>query len=73
MTAVMEDPVLVVDKLTKTFGSRTAYADVTFSVGRGEVFGFLGPNGAGKTTTVRSLGTLITPTSGRATFAGIPL
>jgi ABC-2 type transport system ATP-binding protein len=42
-------------------------------VGRGEVFGFLGPNGAGKTTTVRTLGTLIAPTSGSATVAGIPL
>jgi ABC-2 type transport system ATP-binding protein len=73
MTATREDPVLVVDKLTKKFGSRTAYSDVSFTVGRGEVFGFLGPNGAGKTTTVRSLGTLITPTSGRATVAGIPL
>ncbi|MEZ0111488.1 ABC-2 type transport system ATP-binding protein [Catenulispora sp. EB89] len=73
MTATKEDPVLVVDKLTKKFGSRTAYSDVSFTVGRGEVFGFLGPNGAGKTTTVRSLGTLITPTSGRATVAGIPL
>jgi ABC-2 type transport system ATP-binding protein len=37
------------------------------------VFGFLGPNGAGKTTTVRTLGTLITPTSGSAMVAGIPL
>jgi ABC-2 type transport system ATP-binding protein len=73
MTTTMQEPVLVVDKLTKTFGARTAYADVSFTVGRGEVFGFLGPNGAGKTTTVRSLGTLITPTSGRATVAGIPL
>ena len=73
MTIAQEDPVLVVDKLTKTFGARTAYSDVSFTVGRGEVFGFLGPNGAGKTTTVRSLGTLITPTSGRATVAGIPL
>jgi ABC-type multidrug transport system ATPase subunit len=40
---------------------------------RGEVFGFLGPNGAGKTTTVRTLGTLLAPTSGSATVAGFPL
>ena len=62
-----------VSHLTKKFGSRTAAADVSFSVARGEVFGFLGPNGAGKTTTVRTLGTLIAPTSGSATVAGIPL
>ena len=42
-------------------------------MGRGEVFGFLGPNGAGKTTTVRTLGTLLDPTSGSATVAGFPL
>jgi ABC-2 type transport system ATP-binding protein len=42
-------------------------------VARGEVFGFLGPNGAGKTTTVRTLATLMAPTSGSATVAGIPL
>jgi ABC-2 type transport system ATP-binding protein len=46
---------------------------VSFEVGYGEVFGFLGPNGAGKTTTVRTLGTLIAPSSGSATVAGIPL
>jgi ABC-2 type transport system ATP-binding protein len=62
-----------VSHLTKVFGSRTAVADVSFSVPRGEVFGFLGPNGAGKTTTVRILGTLIAPTSGSAVVAGIPL
>jgi len=62
-----------VSHLTKVFGSRTAVADVSFSVARGEVFGFLGPNGAGKTTTVRMLGTLIAPTSGSAVVAGIPL
>src|SRR5450432_1330321 len=62
-----------VSHLTKDFGGRTAVADVSFSVARGEVFGFLGPNGAGKTTTVRTLGTLIAPTSGSATVAGIPL
>jgi ABC-2 type transport system ATP-binding protein len=62
-----------VSHLTKEFGGRTAVADVSFSVARGEVFGFLGPNGAGKTTTVRILGTLIRPTAGSAVIAGIPL
>ena len=66
-------PALVVDHLTKRFGERVAVADVSFTVAYGEVFGFLGPNGAGKTTTVRTLGTLIAPTSGSATVAGIPL
>ncbi|MGD0981959.1 MAG: ABC transporter ATP-binding protein [Solirubrobacteraceae bacterium] len=67
------DDAIAVDGLTKRFGERTALADVSFSVGWGEVFGFLGPNGAGKTTTVRALGTLITPTAGSAVVAGIPL
>jgi len=62
-----------VRSLTKRFGDRVAYQDVTFDVGRGEVFGFLGPNGAGKTTTVRTLGTLIAPTSGTAMVAGLDL
>jgi ABC-2 type transport system ATP-binding protein len=66
-------PALVVDHLSKHFGSRTAFEDVSFAVAQGEVFGFLGPNGAGKTTTVRTLGTLIAPTSGSASVAGIPL
>lgn len=64
---------LVVKNLTKRFGERTAFSEVSFNVGYGEVFGFLGPNGAGKTTTVRTLGTLIAPTSGSALVAGIPL
>jgi ABC-2 type transport system ATP-binding protein len=67
------DLALSVDHLTKRFGERLAFDDISFDVGRGEVFGFLGPNGAGKTTTVRALGTLIAPTSGSATVAGIPL
>ena len=62
-----------VSHLTKVFGERTAVSDVSFSVAGGEVFGFLGPNGAGKTTTVRTLGTLIAPSSGSAIVAGIPL
>ncbi len=64
---------LSVRQLTKRFGSRTAFSEVSFEVAYGEVFGFLGPNGAGKTTTVRTLGTLIAPSSGSATVAGIPL
>jgi ABC-2 type transport system ATP-binding protein len=66
-------PALTVDHLSKRFGERTAFQDVSFTVAPGEVFGFLGPNGAGKTTTVRTLGTLIAPTSGSASVAGIPL
>ncbi len=64
---------VVVERLTKRFGDRVAFEDVSFRVGYGEVFGFLGPNGAGKTTTVRTLGTLLAPTSGAATVAGIEL
>ena len=66
-------PALSVQNLSKRFGDRDAFEDVTFEIGYGEVFGFLGPNGAGKTTTVRALSTLISPTSGSATVAGIPL
>jgi len=66
-------PAIEVSHLTKEFGGRTAVADVSFSVARGEVFGFLRPNGAGKTTTVRTLGTVLRPTSGSATVAGLPL
>ena len=67
------DGAVVTEGLTKRFGSRTACEDVTFSIDYGEVFGFLGPNGAGKTTTVRTLGTLLAPTSGSAMVAGLPL
>jgi ABC-2 type transport system ATP-binding protein len=66
-------PALSVRDLSKSFGDRVAFHDVSFEIGYGEIFGFLGPNGAGKTTTVRTLGTLIAPTSGSATVAGIPL
>ena len=67
------EPALVVSHLTKRFGPRLAFDDVSFTVARGEVFGFLGPNGAGKTTMVRTLGTLLAPTSGSATVVGLPL
>jgi ABC-2 type transport system ATP-binding protein len=67
------DPALSVHDLSKRFGDRVAFEGVSFELGYGEIFGFLGPNGAGKTTTVRTLGTLIEPTSGSAQVAGIPL
>ncbi len=73
LTAAPGDHALTVERLGKRFGERVAFQDVSFEVGYGEVFGFLGPNGAGKTTTVRTLGTLIAPTSGSATVAGIEL
>ena len=71
--ATQSTPALSVHNLSKRFADRIAFQDVSFEIGYGEVFGFLGPNGAGKTTTVRTLGTLIAPTSGSATVAGIPL
>jgi ABC-2 type transport system ATP-binding protein len=64
---------LSVEGLSKRFGERIAFEDVSFEIAYGEVFGFLGPNGAGKTTTVRTLGTLIAPSAGSATVAGVPL
>jgi ABC-2 type transport system ATP-binding protein len=63
----------LVEQLSKRFGDRVAFDDVSFEVGHGEVFGFLGPNGAGKTTMVRTLGTLLSPSAGAAFVGGIPL
>lgn len=64
-----EFPILVQD-LSKRFGTFTAVDDVSFSVQAGEVFGWLGPNGAGKTTTIRMLLGLIKPTSGSSLILG---
>jgi len=61
---------IVVKGLVRQFGNIRAIDDVTFDVGKGEIFGFLGPNGAGKTTTVRVLCCLLAPTAGSATVAG---
>ena len=66
----MSDYIIKVENLVKKFGELVAVADISFSVTRGEIFGFLGPNGAGKTTTINILCTLSKPTSGQATIAG---
>jgi len=61
--------IIKTNDLTKKFGNLTAVDNITFSVNKGEIFGFLGPNGAGKTTTIKMLTTLLNPTSGTATIA----
>ncbi|MCF8062981.1 MAG: ABC transporter ATP-binding protein [Deltaproteobacteria bacterium] len=60
----------MVKDLVKRFGRFTAVDRVSFSLGRGEIFGFLGPNGAGKSTTIRMLCGIIPPTSGTGRVAG---
>ncbi|HEX7880892.1 MAG TPA: ABC transporter ATP-binding protein [Candidatus Eisenbacteria bacterium] len=69
----MSDRVIETRGLRKQFGRKLAVADLSLSVGRGEVFGFLGPNGAGKTTSLKMLLGLVEPTAGRATVLGAPL
>jgi ABC-2 type transport system ATP-binding protein len=63
---------IVVDRVTKVFGTVHAVEDLSFTVEPGTVTGFLGPNGAGKTTTMRVVLGLAKPTSGTATVAGVP-
>ena len=65
-----EETVIQVECLTKRFGAFTAVDAISFSVRRGEIFGFLGANGAGKTTAMRMLCGLLSPTSGQASVAG---
>ncbi|MDG0794929.1 ATP-binding cassette domain-containing protein [Cohnella ginsengisoli] len=62
---------LTLEHLTKTFKSGKGIRDVSFSVRRGEVFGFLGPNGAGKSTTIRHIMGFMKPDRGRAILNGM--
>jgi ABC-2 type transport system ATP-binding protein len=61
--------IIIADNLTKKFGDFTAVDAISFTVDKGEIFGFLGANGAGKTTAIRILCGLINPTSGHGTVA----
>jgi ABC-2 type transport system ATP-binding protein len=64
--------IVVVENLVKRFSEEVLAVDnVSFTVEEGEIFGFLGPNGAGKSTTINMLTTLLKPTSGKATIAGL--
>ncbi|CAH2214742.1 ABC transporter ATP-binding protein [Tepidibacter aestuarii] len=62
--------VIETNNLTKSYGKSRGIDDISFSVKEGEVFGFIGPNGAGKSTTIRTLLSLIYPTSGTAKIFG---
>ena len=61
---------IVLESVSKRYGSRTIIRDVSFTVGHGEIVGFLGPNGAGKTTTMRLIAGFTAATTGRVTVAG---
>jgi ABC-2 type transport system ATP-binding protein len=62
-----------VNSLTKYYGSRSAIKDVSFDVGKGEVFGLLGTNGAGKSTTIKILCGLLKPTRGSIRIGGVDI
>jgi len=64
---------IVVENLTKKFGTFTAVNNISFSIKKGEIFGFLGANGAGKTTAMKMMCGLLLPTSGTAKIGGYDL
>ncbi len=65
--------VIEIDKLTKSYGKSRGITDVSFNVGKGEIFGFIGPNGAGKSTTIRTLLGYIRADGGRASIFGMDI
>lgn len=67
------DKSIIIENLTKRFGEFTAVDNISFSVRKGEIFGFLGANGAGKTTAMRMLCGLSIPSSGSGTVAGFDI
>jgi len=71
--AASGEAIVEVRDLERRFGAFRAVAGITFSVRRGEIFGFLGPNGAGKSTTIRMLCGLLTPTAGAGRVAGFDI
>ena len=69
----MRELAVAVDSLTRKFGDFVAVDNISFSVPKGEIFGFLGPNGAGKSTTIRMLCGIIEPSGGTGTVAGLDI
>jgi ABC-2 type transport system ATP-binding protein len=68
--ADLNPPAIVVENLTRRFGSFTAVDHISFEVQEGEILGYLGPNGCGKTTTIRMLLGLLLPSEGHARVLG---
>jgi len=66
----MNETALALSGVSKSYGSFAAVSGLTFSVRRGEIYGFLGPNGAGKTTTLRMLLGIIAPDAGTISVLG---
>ena len=66
-------PAITADHLTIRFGDFTAVDDVSFTVGKGEIFGFLGPNGSGKTTIIKALCGLLRPSAGGGSILGMDI
>jgi lipooligosaccharide transport system ATP-binding protein len=71
MSNATSDPILEARDLVKKFGDFAAVKGVSFSIERGESFGFLGPNGAGKTSTMRMISAVSKPTSGSLSILGL--
>jgi ABC-2 type transport system ATP-binding protein len=65
------NPIVKVERLSKTYGTTVAVDDVTFDVQEGEIFGMIGPNGAGKTTTIECLEGLRKPDFGTVSVLGV--
>jgi len=69
----MEELVIDVKKLNKSFGKKHVVKDFSLQVRRGEIYGFLGPNGSGKTTSIRMICGLLKPDSGRGSCLGFDI
>ncbi|HKL13621.1 MAG TPA: ABC transporter ATP-binding protein [Halanaerobiales bacterium] len=67
----MEDIILKIENLQKSFGNHKAVKNVNLEVKKGDIFGFLGPNGAGKSTTIRMILGLVIPDDGKITIDGL--
>jgi ABC-type multidrug transport system ATPase subunit len=67
------EPIILTERLSRSFGSLVAVRDLSLEVRRGEIFGILGPNGAGKSTTIRMLCGILDPTSGSGKVVGFDI